>query len=66
MRNKKAEIEDDRWKKLCRGFYLLDDRDKEYMLGILQALNFASKKREGVMIVDTLLPQNGGERQGTV
>ena len=33
-------------KKLCSGFSLLEEKDQEYMFGILQALLFATLKME--------------------
>jgi hypothetical protein len=63
MRNTK--IGDARREKLCHGFSLLDDRDKEYMAGILQALHFAARKRERVITAGTFSPQNEENRQGS-
>jgi hypothetical protein len=40
MSTKKEE----RINKLCSGFSRLDDRDQEYIFGVLQALLFAEKK----------------------
>jgi hypothetical protein len=40
MSNEKEE----RLEKLCGGFSLLEERDQEYIFGVLQALLFAKKK----------------------
>jgi len=42
---KNTEIEE-KTLKLCSGFSLLDEKDQEYMFGILQALLFAVLKME--------------------
>jgi hypothetical protein len=41
MRTEKEERID----KLCSGFSLLDEKDQEYIFGVLQALLFAKKKK---------------------
>jgi hypothetical protein len=37
---------EERIERLCSGFSLLEERDQEYIFGILQALLFAKKKNE--------------------
>jgi molybdopterin-guanine dinucleotide biosynthesis protein A len=44
---------DQKWERLCKGFALLNDRDQEYMLGLLEGLDFVNKKQQGVIPADT-------------
>jgi hypothetical protein len=57
--NKEERIE-----RLCNGFSLLDDRDQEYIFGVLQALLFAKKRAEKAIILD--IPPVEAERQEIV
>jgi hypothetical protein len=41
---------EERIERLCSGFALLDERDQEYIFGVLQALLFAKKKNEGRLV----------------
>jgi hypothetical protein len=47
------EQKDHKRERLCKGFSLLDDRDQEYMLGLLEGLYFVNKKRQGAILPDT-------------
>ena len=49
----------DKVEKLCAGFSLLDEKDKEYMLGILQALLFAKRKADGYALDPESLRKTG-------
>jgi hypothetical protein len=58
MSTKKEERID----KLCNGFSLLEEREQEYIFGVLQALLFA-KKREGMYDISYTTDKEGkGEK----
>jgi hypothetical protein len=38
--------------RLCNGFSLLEERDQEYIFGVLQALLFAKKRAEKTIVSD--------------
>jgi hypothetical protein len=56
MSNKKEE----RLERLCNGFSLLEERDQEYIFGVLQALLFAKKRAEKT-IVSNIPPNEAGK-----
>jgi hypothetical protein len=53
---------EERIERLCSGFSLLEERDQEYIFGVLQALLFAKKRAKKVIVADA--PPNEAEKEG--
>jgi hypothetical protein len=48
-----STIKEERIERLCSGFSCLEERDQEYIFGVLQALLFAKKKINEEKILST-------------
>jgi hypothetical protein len=51
---------EERIERLCKGFSLLEEKDQEYIFGVLQALLFAKKKAEKKIVA--AIPPNEAEK----